>query len=738
MRFKGDELKDSNWRNRRDTVEKLARVGTPDAIAALIQALRDVNDEVARTAAESLVNIGLPAVRPLIAAWLDGEWPLSDLAGETLAQMGGKATGLLAELLLNPRYTGKAAYVLSKSTDPYALSLLFPLLKYQDSDIREMAVRALGNSGDERAVNPLIRYIEQYGASPTAILALGEIADPRAVPFLIEELKGGQRWFAARALGKIGEAAVEPLIEVWSRSEYNHQGAAVYALGLIRNEKALASLTEMVKHPDRIISWRSSMALLGMEKKEATKTTTRRTLTGGFTLTLSPSAQYFYAATADEILYLPDMNQFLRTSIKPPFPIPCRYSGGKSKPKDFIALNAAGWLISDRINNLFKTMGFTGWDTYPIELRGKNGELIQGYHGLFITGKIGLVDYTRSQVQIVPHTIVGLDPDIILKGLYPEDNSWDGSDFFLSPDSTLLMVTEPVVKALSGLKPPAKNWIAEPLAETKRSIKFERDFSFLGTEQREQLHELRKALECASPCQGEIRTAFAPEAKVIRLLDLLINNRCLYQPDNLENPACIQVLRDLGLLGQSAVDELLLALQSPNREHRAAAAWALGQLNIQTAVELLIDSLSEEDEQVLAAIIASLGKIGDKRCLPYLINIFTVSESEYIRFCAAEALGRLKAPQAAAPLLSALPNEGSIIVLCALADALASLGNPAAIIPLIELFDTGDGNLDEHLKKALIKFGAQGEEKLAAFIEHPSALIRSGVAVTLREMKSLT
>lgn len=57
---------------------------------------------------------------------------------------------------------------------------------------------------------------------------------------------------------------------------------------------------------------------------------------------------------------------------------------------------------------------------------------------------------------------------------------------------------------------------------------------------------------------------------------------------------------------------------------------------------------------------------------------------------------------------------------------------------MIELFDTGDGNLDEHLKKALIKFGAQGEEKLAAFIEHPSALIRSGVAVTLREMKSLT
>ncbi|HBQ26146.1 MAG TPA: hypothetical protein DD791_07120, partial [Syntrophomonas sp.] len=83
--LKDEELKDSNWCNRRDNVEKLARAGTPDSIVALIQALHDPNNEVAKLAEESLVNIGTPAVQPLIATLLDGEWPLADLAGETLA-----------------------------------------------------------------------------------------------------------------------------------------------------------------------------------------------------------------------------------------------------------------------------------------------------------------------------------------------------------------------------------------------------------------------------------------------------------------------------------------------------------------------------------------------------------------------------------------------------------------------------------------------------------------------------
>lgn len=87
MKFKNNELKDSNWRTRKDELVKLAQSGTQDSIATLIQALQDVNDEVAQMAAESLINIGLPVVQPLIETLLNGEWPLSDLAGETLVRL---------------------------------------------------------------------------------------------------------------------------------------------------------------------------------------------------------------------------------------------------------------------------------------------------------------------------------------------------------------------------------------------------------------------------------------------------------------------------------------------------------------------------------------------------------------------------------------------------------------------------------------------------------------------------
>lgn len=73
MKLKDEELKDSNWCNRRDNVEKLARAGTPDSIVALIQALHDPNNEVAKLAEESLVNIGTPRTNgdvPFLSAFL--------------------------------------------------------------------------------------------------------------------------------------------------------------------------------------------------------------------------------------------------------------------------------------------------------------------------------------------------------------------------------------------------------------------------------------------------------------------------------------------------------------------------------------------------------------------------------------------------------------------------------------------------------------------------------------------
>lgn len=87
---------------------------------------------------------------------------------------------------------------------------LIKLINYRkDSDIRQSAVRALGEIGDERAVGPIITVLKDNDIRQSAVWALGEIGDERAVGPIITVLensqKQGVRQNAAIALGKIGD-----------------------------------------------------------------------------------------------------------------------------------------------------------------------------------------------------------------------------------------------------------------------------------------------------------------------------------------------------------------------------------------------------------------------------------------------------------------------------------------------------------------------------------------------------
>jgi HEAT repeat protein len=108
-------------------------------------------------------------------------------------------------------------------------------LTYGTSEwMRKDAARALGKIGDARAVEPLIKALkeDEVLVSAEAARALGKIGGARAVEALMKALKEDSRVHspseesqllgvedvrmreeATRALGKIGELAVEPLIE---------------------------------------------------------------------------------------------------------------------------------------------------------------------------------------------------------------------------------------------------------------------------------------------------------------------------------------------------------------------------------------------------------------------------------------------------------------------------------------------------------------------------------------------
>ena len=115
--------------------------------------------------------------------------------------------------------------------------------------MRQAAVRALGQIGDARAVEPLIATLKHWDkdVQQAAAEALGEIGDAQAVEPLIVALSKFKtvmvRRAAAEALGEIGDAqAVEPLIAALSdKAEAVREGVAK-ALGKISDARAVDAL----------------------------------------------------------------------------------------------------------------------------------------------------------------------------------------------------------------------------------------------------------------------------------------------------------------------------------------------------------------------------------------------------------------------------------------------------------------------------------------------------------------
>ena len=104
------------------------------------------------------------------------------------------------------------------------------------------------------------------------------------------------------------------------------------------------------------------------------------------------------------------------------FPVVFRQDNdtGGVKLVDFIN---TGWgsisgPVSDRVISLLRDEGFTGWDTYPIEVYLKDGSKLPGYQGLTVTGRCnGLDPAATEQIDIVVDMYGGpamYDPDPLL------------------------------------------------------------------------------------------------------------------------------------------------------------------------------------------------------------------------------------------------------------------------------------------------------------------------------------
>ena len=187
--------------------------------------------------------------------------------------------GLLA--LLNgtdPLVRAGAAVALGQIGDRRATAPLLAMVCGQEPEVRvrAAAAAALGILKDPEAVQPLLKALEtgDWHVVACATYALGDIGDPRAVPALIAMVHRDVGYAvdthtdlsAEVALGRMGKAAVAPLVEYLKKPDSNP--ALMSALGRV-GEPAVEPVAPFLDAPDASVRANAVRALAAMKTPKA-------------------------------------------------------------------------------------------------------------------------------------------------------------------------------------------------------------------------------------------------------------------------------------------------------------------------------------------------------------------------------------------------------------------------------------------------------------------------------------
>jgi HEAT repeat protein len=274
--------------DRRYAAQALKEIGPEDkaAVPALIEALKDKDEEVPNVAAWALARIGQAAFPGLIDALKDDDRDFRLWIARALWRIGAVAVPALTKALSDEdvRVRGRAALVLVKIAPETkaAVPALTDALSDEDERIRENAAEALGKIGtDAKAAVPALTDAlsdeDEWIRSSAAVALVNIGADVKAaIPVLIEALKSDDRKVrsqAAWALGQIGTAAVPALTDALSDEDARVRGPAALALVQIAPETkaAVPALADALNDEDERIRENAVEALgdIGPDAKPA-------------------------------------------------------------------------------------------------------------------------------------------------------------------------------------------------------------------------------------------------------------------------------------------------------------------------------------------------------------------------------------------------------------------------------------------------------------------------------------
>jgi len=179
----------------------------------------------------------------------------SALAGAVKPEFQAQTVGLVAGLEI-PKLL--QLHLLGITRSEQAIPILLAALQEEDSDLRVMAIEALGKIGTPTAVSIISQTLEDEDreVAGTAAVALGNIRSPAAEAALLRALNHPNPLVCRDAIDRLeligSSAAVEAIVSVLRVRDGDYQtcGVAARALGTIGSEVAVPALIEALNCQD--------------------------------------------------------------------------------------------------------------------------------------------------------------------------------------------------------------------------------------------------------------------------------------------------------------------------------------------------------------------------------------------------------------------------------------------------------------------------------------------------------
>ena len=150
---------------------------------------------------------------------------------------------------------------------------LLKLLKEEDDKVRRSIIWVLGERRNREYMRHLLPFLdENHDLSRSAIVALGKIRNPRAIPYIVKKLQSKSRYIrtdAVYSLGRIGDkSAFSHVISFKDDPDWHVREAVAMTLGNIGGQDAGKHLKTMaLNDPDILVRIAAEDSLKNLKVK---------------------------------------------------------------------------------------------------------------------------------------------------------------------------------------------------------------------------------------------------------------------------------------------------------------------------------------------------------------------------------------------------------------------------------------------------------------------------------------